>query len=349
MEIKNKKRLAAFGIALTGVLLVAHVGFTVAWYNGSSNLAIYNFDIKLANKELKISVDDVTFSDHLTNDDIKDAIPDKYKPVSSAFSNNWMNQHANVPQFTLGYDSKPTSEDMTSFREDAIATNGFFRKDLYLTCTSGSYVTLDSDFTYVNADREANRSIASKLQRKVEEYRDMTIDQIEDYLNSIENSLRFSILVLDENPEENKYQIFDPHKNGITKLGGLLDTDMDDYYDSFNGKEVIYGDVEDSSKAIWSDNEQPADQGNKGTNSCFDAAHKQGIHTLDFEESKTNGMIIKEEQSLSLSELNQFKFFVSDTESTHIVLSLYIEGWDTDSVNYTMFSRFVTAICFKLA
>ena len=60
-------------------------------------------------------------------------------------------------------------------------------------------------------------------------------------------------------------------------------------------------------------------------------------------------MNIVEEHSLSLEELNQFTFTLQADLSKKIVLSLYIEGWDQDSVNYTMFSRFVTGISFKLA
>lgn len=352
MKDKSKKRLLAAGIALTGAMLVASVGFTVAWYNGSSNLAIYNFDITLANKELTISTDNIEFKDHLTEEDVADAIPEKYRPVSSAFSQNWLDQKATTPQFTSGYTGNdPEKVDMTSSNDVGIMNQGFFQKELYLKCTSLAKVTLDVENTYINADKAANAAIASKLQRKV--YPDMTVEQVEDYLNRIEDSLRFSILVLNDTgsevkDEDYKYTIVDPHKNGTTKLGGILDTDLDGYYDSYDGKEIIYGDVSNSSEAMWGD-ARSADEGNKGTNSCFDAAHRQGVQPLDYEESKNRGMLINEEKTLSLEELNQFTLTLQADVSKKIVLSLYIEGWDQDSVNYTMFSRFVTGISFKLA
>jgi hypothetical protein len=352
MNDRTKKRLAIAGIALTSAMLVASVGFTVAWYNGSSNLAVYNFDITLANKELTISTDNVEFKDHLTKDDIKDAIPEKYRPVSSAFSQNWLDQKATTPQFTSGYTGNdPEKVDMTSINDVGIMNQGFFQKELYLKCTSFAKVTLDVENTYINADKAANATIASKLQRKV--YPDMTVEQVEEYLNRIEDSLRFSILVLNDTgsevkDEDYKYTIVDPHKNGTTKLGGILDTDLDGYYDSYDGKEIIYGDVSNSSQAEWGD-ARSADEGNKGTNSCFDAAHRQGVQPLDYEESKNRGMLINEEKTLSLEELNQFTLTLQADVSKKIVLSLYIEGWDQDSVNYTMFSRFVTGISFKLA
>ena len=178
----------------------------------------------------------------------------------------------------------------------------------------------------------------------------MSVEQIEAKLNRIEDSIRLSILVLNDTGKEinddYQYVIVDPHKDGTTNLGGILDIDGDGYYDSVNGKEVIYGDVLDSSKAIWKEDVRSEDLGNIGTHSCFDAAHKKGVHELDFEKSKD--MNIVEEHSLSLEELNQFTFTLQADLSKKIVLSLYIEGWDKDSVDYTMYSHFITSLGFKL-
>ncbi len=352
MNAKTKKRLAAIGIAMTGAILIAHVGFTVAWYNGSSNLAVYNFDISLANKELTISTDNVNFTDHLTSDDVKDAIPEKYRPVSSAFSEKWINQRAVLPQFTSGYE-EPSDYNMTSFNDVAIKNEGVFRKELYLKCTSYAKVALDAQNTFIVADEVANRAIASKIQSKL--YQDKTVDEVVTLLNDIEKSLRFSILVLNDDgqeidSEQYKYQIIDPHKNGTTKLGGLLDNDLDGYYDSYDGKEVIYGEVNNASDTTLVYQSATIDDvGPSNTNSCFEANHKQGVQSLDLEVSKLNGVEIAEEHSLSLDQLEDFTFTLQADVSKKIVLSLYIEGWDRDSVNYTMFSRFLTGVSFKLA
>lgn len=346
----NKKRLAAFGIALTGTMLVASIAFTVAWYNGSSNLAIYNFDISLANKKLTISTDNVNFKENLTREDVKDAIPEKYRPVSSAFSNEWISQKATAPQFTSGYNYIPEKVNMTSFYDVNNTDDGVFRKVLYLKSDSYAKISLDAEKTYINADKEANESISGKL-KKI--YPNLTKEQIAEQLNKIENSLRFSILVLNDDGEDVKedeyqYTIVDPHKNGTTKLGGILDADGDGYYDNVNGKEVIYGEVKNANDGTISYKNAEANDVGESEN-CFDSKHKAGVQTLDFESSKSKGMEIVEEHSLSLEELSQFTFTLQADVSKKIVLSQYIEGWDTDSVNYTMFSRFVTSICFKLA
>ena len=73
------------------------------------------------------------------------------------------------------------------------------------------------------------------------------------------------------------------------------------------------------------------------------------MQPIDFEKSETSGMKILEEQSYSLEDAHKFSFPLQADVSKKIVLSLSIEGWDKDSVNYTMFSRFLTSISFKLA
>lgn len=353
MQNKTKTRLAIAGIALTSAILVASVGFTVAWYNGSSNLAIYNFDIKLANKELTISTDNVVFKDHLTANDVKDAIPEKYRPVSSAFSNNWMIQKTDTPRFTYGYSNEPSNYNMTSYGDVASANEGFFQKELFLKCTSFGKVAVDASNTFISADDASNRAIASKIQSKL--YPNKTEDEVIRLLNNIEKSLRFSILVLNDDGQEIKdedyqYAIIDPHKDGSTNLGGLLDTDLDGYYDSFDGKEVIYGQVNNANDTtLLYQSATIDDVGPSNTNSCFEANHKKGVQPLDLNASSAAGMEIVKEHSLSLDQLDDFTFTLQADVSKRIVLSLYIEGWDQDSVNYTMFSRFLTGISFKLA
>lgn len=356
MKDKTKIRLAIAGIVLTGSMLALSTGFTIAWYNGSSHLSVSNFNINLSDKKLTVSTDNEHFTDQLLYADIKDAIPDKYSPVSSAFSRKWLDQKAETPQFTLGYSDLPEVVDMTSYADSMLATTGFFQKELYIKCDSFAKVTLDSEKTYVNSNKEENKKIAEKLfkfnkkENGTTPYNGMSVEQIEAKLNRIEDSIRLSILVLNDTGKEinddYQYVIVDPHKNGTTNLGGILDIDGDGYYDSVSGKEVIYGDVLDSSKAIWKEDVRSEDLGNIGTHSCFDAAHKKGVHELDFEKSKD--MNIVEEHSLSLEELNQFTFTLQADLSKKIVLSLYIEGWDKDSVDYTMYSHFITSLGFKL-
>ena len=356
MNKKTKKRLAAAGIALIGVMLASHVAFTVAWYNGSSQLAVNSFDIAIKDKNIHISLDNENFKDELDKDDIKDAIPDKYRPVSSAFSSKWLDQKADTPQFVGGY-TRPFGQKMNSIDDVKIMDKGegFFQQVLYIKSDAYAKITLDPKQTYINANRYGNELIADKVRNKM--YPNLSHEEMVEQLNRIEDSLRFSILVLndsdkEETGEDYQYAIIDPHKreNEVTKLGGILDADGDGFYDYVedDNKEVIYGDVELENDDSLVYEGVGSNDGDFDTNSCFRAAHKNGVQLLDFEKSKAKGMNIKEEQSLSLEDVNQFTFTLQAGVSKKIVLSQYIEGWDLDSDNYTMFSRFVSSICFKV-
>ena len=350
----NKKRLSIAAIAICGAILIAHIGFTVAWYNGSSSLAVYDFNIQLADKQMDISTDDEEFKPELSREDLDEWIPKKYRPVSSAFSNEWISQMSEVPQFTSGYSTEPEKQALTSIDDVMVMNEGFFRKDLYLRCDSYAKVSLDLERSYIKADTETNLKTAEKLHDRI--YKDQTVEEIADHLNQIEKSLRFSILVLNDHgqevkEEDYKYQIFDPYKNGSTKLGGVLDTDLDGYYDFYNKKEVIYGEVDfkhglDDLSYLDANTH---DVEPSSSNSCFEANHQTNVQPLDIASSVSNGMSIKEEQSLSFDQFDQFSFTLQENVSKKIILCLYIEGWDTDSVNYTMYSSFLTSICFKLA
>ena len=352
----NKKRLSIAAIAICGAMLIAHVGFTVAWYNGSSSLAVYDFNIQLADKQIDISTDDEEFKPELKREDLEQWIPEKYKPVSSSFSDKWLNQKGEMPQFTSGYSNKPEKQILTSIDDVSISNEGFFRKDLYLKCDSYAKVTIDLERSFIRADKETNRKTAEKLHKKI--YKNQTIEDIEENLNKIEKSLRFSILVLNDHGEEvrdddYKYQIFDPYKEGSTKFGGVLDADLDGYYDSFNGKEVIYGEVDlphGTDTLVYGNAIKGEDDlGPNTSNSCFDSNHQKYVQPLDIASSISNEMSIKEERSLSFDQFDQFSFTLQENISKKIILCLYIEGWDTDNVNYTMYSSFSTSICFKLA
>ena len=359
MNDKTRIRLAVTGIVLMGAMLITSASFTIAWYNGSAHLAVSNFDISVADKNLSVSVDNENFSDELLYADIKDAIPEKYSPVSSAFSNEWLDKKSEAPQFTEGY-NEPNSLSMTSIDKVALATDGYFQKELYIKCDTRTKVTLDTEKTFVNADKEKNVTVAKKLYKWNQKnnndtpYKDMSEAEIASKLNRIEDSLRFSILILndtgsDVKDEEYQYTIFDPHKNGTTQLGGILDTDSNGYYDSLNGKEVIYGEVENANIDTLSYRDANiVDEGVNKVDNCFVAAHEKNVQPLDMASSISKGMSIKEEKALSLAEAKEFSFSLQAEISKKIVLSLYIEGWDRDSVNYTMFSCFVTSLGFKI-
>ena len=66
-----------------------------------------------------------------------------------------------------------------------------------------------------------------------------------------------------------------------------------------------------------------------------------------------NNVEIKKEDSYDLKDFNDdpikpFHFPVYRDHPQEIVLSIYLEGWDLDSVNYTMGAAFISELTFKI-
>ena len=85
---------------------------------------------------------------------------------------------------------------------------------------------------------------------------------------------------------------------------------------------------------------------------AFNARHKQGVRTFNLEKSKENGFEFVKEPALSLDDFRgntpKFHFPVYDGVPKEVVISIYIEGWDIDSVNYTMGAAFFSDLAFKI-
>lgn len=231
----------------------------------------------------------------------------------------------------------------------------------------------------------ANRERANDLYSKYGEEWGLNSDEIFARLNSLIDCLRVSILVLDEN--QYSYYIIDPTKQAGDKTlyGGVLDTNGDGYYDTYRPEvdgvrvdtEVVYGEVNNRELIDYdlyheepvSGNDSSREQDSSSYNrdhtffgNCFDAKHKNGSRIYDAEDSKTNGFEIVEEPSLSLYDIKESNENTTEVEDesrvlkipcyankpSHIVLSIYLEGWDLDCVNATMGASFDITLNFKL-
>lgn len=350
----NKKRLAAFGIVTCGALLIYSAAFTLAWYTGSSNLGVNDFEIKMSGKELEISHDNINWKNSLTAEDLGIADPLTYKPVSSAFSYDWMSRKETAPKFVDGYPQDNHAYNLTSLDYAHVANGGYLSTEIYVKCTAAASISFDPDVTKVMADEQENQIVANKL---AEKYPDLTTEDILSNLNQVRKSLRFSILVLNDTDKEASdpnyledydYFIVDPYKENDTYLGGLLDNDLDGYFDSFGGKEVLYGEVRNANDGtmVYTPNSSSASPST--SHSCFDASHKEGVEKLDIDASSLNGMEIAKEGSLSLADATEMRIPLKANVSKRLILSVYMEGWDTDNVAYTMYSRFISIFGFTL-
>ena len=216
-----------------------------------------------------------------------------------------------------------------------------------------------NDSTYESKLLDATNRINSKL----EHARYITFDELDlekeelasiilERLNKVVNAMRFSILIKDG--DEYSYTIIDPNKSGDTYLGGVLDNSVDNYYDTYlktdtnEWYERVYGEVTGElaynepgtvEKDEYYDSNSPF--------SAFNAYHNSNVKTFDKRTSQLNGAIAIE-QSLGRDEFNNFHFPVYMDTPKEVIVSIYLEGWDLDSVNYTMKATFNAGLSFMI-
>ena len=344
--------------AMIGAIAIStlSVSLTLAWYSSSNKLKVSSFDIDMnGNVQLLMSTSKEleSFKEELTKEDLVEN-EFLFVPVSSMYQDTWFNQKADTPLF---YDSSSPALDGVVMQEQA--TSGFFQKKIYLLSNAADfYVTLDTEKCAFDSVEASNFLRAQTIHN---EYPDVSVEQIAEKLNSLRDCLRMSILVNSE--DYYHYYVIDPYKSEDKEvlLGGVLDNDGDGYYDIFtdqNGdkREVVYGEVNDRTKAAYNDPVDPNGEvellGNVGSffGNSFDARNR--IDTYTFNQENSNELEIATEHSYSLDELGG-----SDTEllipcyrgePTEIVVSVYLEGWDRACINQTMGACFDTNISFKL-
>lgn len=368
----NKRKIIIYTLTGTIALAALSISLTLAWYGASDRLNVENLEVSvLAKGNLKISTspDLDSFVENLTNEDLNNLSEDfLFAPVSTMHKDLWMSQKADVPEF---YDS--AAKQVLSSGEPYLekAEFGFFQRDIYL------YTTMSNQFATLDLSDEAdggsffktgdNFARAQDLYNKYHQVWGLELSEIQDKLDSLINCLRVSILL--NQGEDYHYYIIDPTKNegDVTYLGGRLDNDKNNYFDSYQDlnhlhKEVIYGEVNDRSLIEYDDpvdpdfkdNKDPAvvDEASHFLSNSFVADSKPSVYTYNKEKSEANGFEIAKEDSLSLEQLrNDDRSLLIPLTSgvpTKIVISIYLEGWDLDCINATMGASFNTKLSFKL-
>ena len=296
-----------------------------------------------------------------------------------------VDERAKKPSFYDVYNDSVLSSAIPDLNE---STYGFFRQDLYLVTNFNFYASLEVDSSKKDGkySKFMNNEVANK-DRARELYNNnpswgLTEKQIQEKLDNLVNCLRISILVLDEN--EYHYYIIDPTKqeNNHTYYGGRLDNNGDGYYDTYREEhdgryvdtEMIYGEVNNrdlikhdyvaaGSTSINSDPSNSSNQtrGPQFFGNSFVAESKKNCYVYNEAASKENGFEIVEEPSLSLEDIRKSNAGIDDPNRsqdllipchsnvpTHIVLSIYLEGWDLDCVNATMGACFDIQLYFTL-
>lgn len=340
-------------------LCVATVSMSIAWYATSTQVRIEGIEMTVdCDRDLGIATKpDGEYYEKLEPEQLYEV--GAFRPVTSAYSESWLDNKRDMPVF---YDEPIFSTHEQGGNTPVVANGGFYSQKLYLKSNDDIYVTIEPGGTFINPNTEYNKGYAEILYEEYQSGNDeklkaMTKDEIETGLNNLVKAMRFSILVTSE--KDYQYAIIDPNKEGkITEYGGLLDVDRDLYYDHFfrgeDAYERVYGEYEgevihlDTSYAEDSDYEEP----DEATN-AFNAKHKKGIRGVDWDRSKNEGGFkYKEEQSLSKDDFNQdnkpFIIPLYRHQPQEIVLSIYIEGWDLDSINHTKGATFLAGLSIKI-
>jgi hypothetical protein len=298
---------------------------------------------------------------------------------------SWMERKESNPVFT---DSYSVSSSEVPIRPTK-ATNGYFTQEIYLLADDDVYVTLDPEACYFNgyiatsngmelkntyahdAVNKKNREMAKKLHPGSS---DEELDTWATKMDDIIKSLRISILVPDEN--DYQYVIIDPFKEKNddgsykdTYFAGRLNVDMNDYYDNYKftdsdgeqrKKETIYGDIDESTRKYAKYGELVTADSSSGDTiiddydkSSFKALTQANTYPLDFSASLENGLKVAKEHSYALcdqgSASSDLMIPLYRGKVRKIVLSIYLEGWDTDCINNTMGANFLSILSFKIA
>jgi len=318
----------------------ASIGITIAWYSSGAAAQVDNIKLSITgDKNLLISTSGLedTFKEELTKDDLIKV--DKFMPVSSMHSSTWIANKESKPKFYVNPISGSKNPTPT------ISTTGYYSQELYLKSDYSCAVSIDKNEVNFRANESINKEVAKGLQSRFPEY---TLSQIEENLNKIYKSLRLSVLVPDV--DNYQYAILDPNKDGDTYLAGILDMDNNSYYDTYkdnNYYECVYGEVTNRDKIVFDDPKE--EEIKEKSHSCFIANHYNNAYRFNKEKSISNGAILAIENSYSLDEIETgLEIPVKAFEARKILLSIYLEGWDLENTDLSMYASFLLDFKFKI-
>lgn len=344
----NKKRTVLTLYVGAISLSIATLSMSLAWYSASRILRIDSITISIdCDRQLAISTkEDEGYRSVLNTDDLQEV--GKFYPVTSAHT-DWYDQKLDKPEFYS--DTVFTESDDAELSQKM--DYGYFSQKLYLKSDDDVIVTLNTEETFINPKEDYNHIYAQEVAAKDPS---VTAEEVEEQLNTLAKAMRFSILVLDEDHYE--YVIIDPNKEGDTYYGGILDVNDDDYYDYYKNSndnlyyERFYGEV-NNRELLRYDEPSEDDSGYKDPNEephAFNAKHKKDIKKVNLQKSQEAGLEIKKEISHTLEEFssnkNLLRFPVYRDKPQEIVLSIYIEGWDLESINCTKGATFDSSLGF---
>ena len=344
--MKKRTLLITLGVLLSGIT-ISSIGMSVSWYSQASDILSNDVEISLASDPtlligLKDENDTIQYSKHVYTKDLGEI--KEFIPVSTMYDSTWLSKvtdetkDTTYPTFREAYTS-PKYEDTSTYKMTKDATEGYFQRDIYLLSDKDCYASVSSDSTF-SSDTTRNEEIAPTIK---EFYPNLTTDEIIANLNTTYKSLRYSLY------DGINYTILDPFKSTSgTTLAGPLDINKDGYFDYYSsngtGYEFMYGEYTKNDKIIYSTN-ATTDETKLNT---FVSKTKDGMLHCDLSASINNGLDAAKENSLSPTEIKakNHLFALKRDVPYHMVLSIYLEGWDTDSISIAMYGAFTAYLKF---
>ena len=366
----NKKKIIITSLVGSIGLSVLSLSLSIAWYNSSENLYLDTLSINVSSsRDLLIATEPdetkLVTSLKYQMDALDNSLENKnpFKPVSTMFKSNWINQKAQDPVF-YEYSNAMVDDTLEPVISPVDSSWGYYSQHLYLYCDRDTKVTIDSTTFNINPVTLSNKERARQLLNSVyvrEQYErehpgwtdNQILDDMVENMAKLVNCMRVGIL--DPDLDSYKFTIVDPKKDGETELGGREDLFLSGYYDSYQNPfdyqwyEIVYGEANSRDKIVY-DNPLTDDVPVVGKATSFNASTKANVHAFNKQASEANGFSFVKEDSLSLDEVEE-KFYVSLNagELKEIVLSIYMEGWDLDCVNSHMGGSFGMDLQFKVA
>jgi len=319
---------------------------TVAWFDISNNLIVNNltmaFGKDLEGIKIGFSEDGAFYTD-VDSDILQREIgfePSRaFFPVTSGFQSEWLTPSTTFEGTLPVLHTDPIEGNL-------VAHSGFLQFPLFFETSEDGYIYLDAGTSFT-ANTDENLKAAKKLHLQ-------PLD-----LNQIAYCSRVSFF-----SEEYGFKIFEPNVpvSSHTALGGRLDlSPFDGYYDfdAETESEVIYGDYNRSDNpTLYYGPAATADTEYEGTNTCFNAATKEGIRPLDVTTSESlGGLKIATETTYTLAEMmapegggrlgvGRPLVYCYAGQPKKVLLTIYVEGWDYDTVQAVSASSFNMNIVF---
>ena len=350
-RLKKGHKLTRFGLALAyaGLLVLFACPLatsTLAWFSIGNYTRVRNiqfgfdpeseFHVQLKDLSTGIWIDPdednyFRFSDEFT-----------FSPVSSMFESKWYNAsldpESDMPRLMLGYSDASGSTTTSSY---ATPNSEYVSLEFRFSCDEDVYIFLGEEETVVEADAEANSSVAGSDSSRLEE------------LNRIDKACRISFF------SNMGYTIFEPNaeKGSTTYYGGRLNANpCDGYWDADSGgKEILYGEYKEGALEKLQYQEVTEQETVGDPDETMSAVSKKGNQAIT-EESlsslKEEGLI-EHETSYTLSELGNRAstkhpiLFVPARQTRRLVVSVYIEGWDLDCDTFVSSATLAASISFS--